>query len=233
MTVFVLAREGTDDLASETRYDAGFVNASAKVVVVPIIGSPIEQLTQVTNIPFESGDIVCFAGICPRPLSFQIANIAKERKENFMPGRGIDHRGIDIAQGKIQHRQAIEKNFQQAWPYVMCIGDPESARLSFELVKNLDPAVYWSEYQPETYTLEHLLSVASVVYNWQVPRWFSLVDLSLRDLELAPIMYASHKWDEWVSFYPSNGNFKLENHVQLSPVWLAGSVKPLGHWKRV
>jgi len=49
-------------------------------------------------------------------------------------------------------------------------------------------------------------------------------------LELAPVMYASHMWHDWIAFYPANGNFKLENHAQLHPVWLAGSTKPLEYW---
>jgi hypothetical protein len=68
--------------------------------------------------------------------------------------------------------------------------------------------------------------------HWQAPNWFKIVDMSVRNLELAPIMYAHHMWHDWIAFYPANGNFKLENHSQIYPVWLAESEKPLEYWRR-
>ena len=134
--------------------------------------------------------------------------------------------------GKINKRQPLEQNYQTAWPYLMVIGDPELAKTSFEIVEHLDSAEYWPNYFPDAPELIHLLGVVSLTGYWQTPEWFKLVDLSIRDLEIAPVMYASHTWHDWIAFYPANGNFKLENHTQLFPVWLDESEKPLEHWKR-
>ena len=114
----------------------------------------------------------------------------------------------------------------------MIIGDPALAKKSFEILPELDSTVYWPNYTPEPghVRIEHLLAVVAATGLWETPDWFKIVDLSVRDLELAPVMYASHMWHDWIAFYPANGNFKLENHSQLHPVWLAGSTKPLEYW---
>jgi hypothetical protein len=233
MTIHVLTLPGQEDLYKATKFDCSFVDITNNVVPFDIKGTAMEQLDQLKELKLESGDIVCMAGLCPRPMTFHVSTLAKETKENYMPGLGIDHRSVAIATGKMQHRLPIENNYQMAWPYVMVIGNVESAMLSFELLKHLDPADYWPEYTPQEPILEHLLSVAATAGNWQTPNWFKVVDLSIRDLEIAPIMYASHTWHDWISFYPSNGNMKLENHAQLFPVWLAGSKRPLEYWQRV
>lgn len=77
----------------------------------------------------------------------------------------------------------------------------------------------------------HWLSAAAALHtSWLAPDWFPVVDLSVRDLEISPVMYATNHWNDWIAFYPSNGAFKLENHAQLYPVWLDGSTKPLEFW---
>lgn len=233
MTFFVIVRPGEDNLAEVSRLDISFVQPGAKVELVKLESTnATEQLKIIAALNFESGDVVCLAGLCVRRTTLDVVELAKQSKLNYTPGHGMDHRGVGIPPGKISIRQPIEKNYQKAWPYLLVIGDPESAKVSFELLQHLDPADYWSNYIPESPNLLHLLGVVVSTGYWQSPDWFKLVDLSIRDLETAHIMYASHAWHDWIAFYPANGNFKLENHSQLSPVWLAGSTKPLEHWKR-
>ena len=230
-TVYIVVSPGREQLAKVTQNDIAIVDATVKSVLVETSADPLEQLSQLARLEFESGDILCLAGLCPRRTTFEFANIAKSRNENYMPGTGIDHRGMDLPNGKIYHRAAIEKNLYAVWPYVAVIGNPETAALSFEVVALLDKSLYWANYEPETPLLEHLLAVSSSTGYWTSPTWFKVVDMSMRDLEVAPVMYANHAWDDWIAFYPANGNFKLENHSQVNPVWLAGSVKPLEYWR--
>lgn len=232
MTVHVLVPPGKEALARATKEDIKQVDVSQTVNLISTEESAWRQLKDISNINFEPGDIVCIAGLCPRQTTFKVAEIAKETSTNFMPGFGMDHRGVQIEPGKIQHRLPIEKNSYTAWPYLAVIGNPETAKLSFEIIEHLESETYWPEYVPETVLLEHVLAVVSGTGYWETPEWFKVVDLSIRDLELAPVMYSSHNWHDWIAFYPANGNFKLENHTQLHPVWLAGSEKPLEYWER-
>ena len=233
MTFFVIVRPGEDSLAEVSRLDISFVQPGAKVELVKIESTdPAEQLKAIASLNFESGDVLCLAGLCVRRTTLDVIELAKQSKLNYTPGHGMDHRGVEIPPGKISIRQSIEKNCQSTWPYLLVVGDPESAKLSFDLFQHLDPNDYWPNYVPDPVDLLHLIGVVVSTGYWQSPDWFKLVDLSIRDLEIAPIMYASHTWHDWIAFYPANGNFKLENHSQLSPVWLAGSTKPLEHWKR-
>lgn len=227
MTVFVITPPGKEDLAKVTTEDVKLVDISQPVVIVNTTDDANQQLKDIASLSLSPGDIICKAGTCLRQTTFNIANIAKERKENYMPGEGVDHRGVVIPTGKIRHRLAIENNLYTVWPYISVIGDPDSAKLSFEVIEHLDKNNYWPNYEPEVVLLEHLLAVASSVGNWKTPSWFKIVDMSIRDLEIAPVMYSSHAWDDWIAYYPANGNFKLENHSQLFPVWLAESKKPL------
>lgn len=232
MTLYVITPPGQDKLASVSKYDASFSSPPTKVEIVNVDESPLAQLKALLAIDLQPGDIICQAGLCIRRTVLEIVELAKTTKQNYMPGEGIDHRGVPIEQNKIQHRLPLEKNGQGAWPYVMVIGNPESAKLSFELFEHLESDSYWHTYTPEIPTLSHMLGVISMTGLWEVPKWFKVVDLSIRDLEIAPVMYASHMWHDWIAFYPANGNFKLENHTQLHPVWMAGSEKPLEHWAR-
>lgn len=232
MTFYIIVSPGKENLAEVSKIDIGLVMPGARVELVKIDNVPSSQLDTIASLNFESGDVVCFAGLCVRRTTLDIVELAKTTKLNYMPGSGVDHRGVPIPTGRINKRQAIEQNYQTAWPYLMVIGDAESARTSFEILKHLDAAEYWPNYVPDIPELTHLLGVVSLTGHWQVPEWFKLVDLSIRDLELAPVMYASHTWHDWIAFYPANGNFKLENHAQLFPVWLDDSEKPLEHWKR-
>ncbi len=232
MTFFIIVPPGKDRLAEVSKIDIGFVSPGAKVEFVKVDDVPLSQLKTIAGLNLESGDVICLAGLCVRRTTLDVIELARQTKLNYMPGAGVDHRSVPIPPGKISVRQPIEKNYQTSWPYLMIIGEPETAKLSFDLFDKLDPADYWANYVPDMPELLHLLGVVSATGFWQTPEWFKLVDLSIRDLEIAPVMYASHTWHDWIAFYPANGNFKLENHSQLFPVWLAGSEKPLEHWKR-
>lgn len=232
MTFYVIVPPGKENLAEVSKIDIGFVLPGSKVEFVKVDGEPSLQIKTLASLNLEAGDVICFAGLCVRRTTIDAMELCRFTKLNYMPGAGVDHRGVPIPAGKIGRRQPIEKNYQTAWPYLMVIGDPETAKISFELLEHLNPADYWPNYVPDTPELVHLLGVISMTGYWQAPEWFKLVDLSIRDLEIAPVMYASHRWHDWIAFYPANGNFKLENHAQLFPVWLDGSEKPLEHWKR-
>jgi hypothetical protein len=227
MTVFVITSPGKEDLAKVTKEDVNLVDVSQPVVIVNTVDDVVQQLKDIANLNLATGDIICKAGTCLRQTTFEIADIAKQRQENYMPGQGVDHRGVSIPAGKIKNRLAIENNLYTAWPYLIVIGNPDSAKESFELIEHLDKTAYWPYYEPETVLLEHLLAVVAAVGDWHTPSWFKIVDMSIRDLEIAPVMYSSHVWDDWIAYYPANGNFKLENHSQLFPIWLAESKKPL------
>jgi len=232
MTFYIIVPPGKDRLAEVSTIDIGLVSPGAGVELVKVDDIATSQLKTIASLNLEPGDVICFAGLCVRRTTLDIIELSKRNKLNYMPGSGVDHRGVPILPGKINKRKPIEKNYQTAWPYLMVIGDPESAKDSFELFEHLDPADYWSNYVPDTPEIIHLLGVISLSGNWQTPDWFRLVDLSIRDLEIAPVMYASHTWHDWIAFYPANGNFKLENHSQIFPVWLDSSEKPLEHWYR-
>ncbi len=232
MTVHILVPPGKESMARITKEDVKQVDINQTVNLIRTEASAWRQVKDLSNIVYEAGDIVCIAGVCPRQTTFNVANLAKLNKTNYMPGTGVDHRGVQIEPNKIQHRLPIEKNYYTAWPYLAVIGDPESAKLSFELIEHLESKDYWPEYVPEEVLLEHVLAIVSATGSWETPSWFKIVDMSIRDLEIAPVMYSSHAWHDWIAFYPANGNFKLENHSQLHPVWLANSEKPLEYWER-
>ena len=231
MTFHILTVDEHSKHVEITRKDIKFTTVDHAINIVTMEATPLETIKKLSAIPFEAGDVICLAGLCPRKATFTIIDLAKERKENYMPGCGVDHRGVPIGPGKIKSRLPIEKNYQEAWPWLAVIGDPESAKLSFEVLLNLTPEDYWPVYTPETVEIPHLLSTLTMTGFWTAPAWFKVVDLSVRDLELAPVMYASHMWHDWIAFYPANGNFKLENHSQLHPVWLAQSEKPMEYWR--
>lgn len=232
MTLHIVTPPNHDEHVKITSMDAKFVNASIEINVVNVEQDPYSQVRQLATLDLKAGDIICLAGTCTRQSTTAIAELAAAKKINFMPGTGTDHRGVPIEPHKINARAPIEKNDITAWPYLMVIGDPELAKKSFEILPELDSALYWPNYvpEPDQVRIEHLLAAVASTGLWETPDWFKIVDLSVRDLELAPVMYASHMWHDWIAFYPANGNFKLENHSQLNPVWLAGSNKPLEYW---
>jgi hypothetical protein len=232
MTLHILTLPGRTNHADITKIDAKFVDATMPINIVDLPDDAWEQLKILSTLKLESGDIICRAGLCPRQTTFEIAKVAAAKKLNFMPGTGVDHRGQPIPPGKILERLPLEKNGNNIWTYLLIVGDPETAQLSFELALHLDKTMYWQNYEPEVPTLEHVLGVVFSTGHWHAPDWFKIVDMSVRNLELAPIMYAHHMWHDWIAFYPANGNFKLENHSQIYPVWLAESEKPLEYWRR-
>ena len=233
MTLHIIAQPDSDDLVKVTTMDAKFVNASVEINVIEVDKDPYEQIKKLATIDYKAGDIIVMAGCCPRQHTTLIAELAAKDKVNYMPGTGIDHRGVELESHKINFRKPIEANEQTAWPYIMVVGNPELAKQSFEVFPELDSSLYWPNYvpDPEAVRLEHLLGAIAATGLWETPSWFKVVDTSVRDLELSHVMYASHMWHDWIAFYPSNGNFKMENHAQLYPVWLAGSTKPLEYWK--
>jgi hypothetical protein len=231
MTVYILTTAGREEHATISKVDIKFVDASMPVNIINVDADPYKQIKALATIDYKAGDIICIAGTCLRHTPFEIAKIAAANNINYMPGTGVDHRGVTIQSGKIYSRNAIEKNYSTAWPYIMIVGNPESAKLSFEIFEEILSELYWPNYVPEVIAIEHLLAAVAAAGHWETPEWFKIVDMNIRDLELAHVMYASHNWDDWIAFYPSNGNFKLENHAQLLPVWLADSTKPLEYWK--
>ena len=233
MTLHIIAPPGSEDSVKITSIDAKFVYASVEINVIEVDKDPYEQIKKLATIDYKPGDIIAMAGCCTRQHTNLIAELAIQTKTNIMPGTGVDHRGVEIEPNKINFRKPIEANEQTAWPYLMVVGDPEMAKKSFEIFPELDSSLYWPNYvpDPEAVRLEHLLGAIAATGLWETPEWFKIVDTSVRDLEIAKVMYASHMWHDWIAFYPSNGNFKMENHAQLYPVWLAGSTKPLEYWK--
>lgn len=231
-TIHVLVYENQTNLYEVTKRDAQQVDTLNVYNQVNLSGSYVEQLKVLSQIEYQPGDVICFAGACVRQFTQHISDIAKNSKLNYMPGHGVDHRGQPIPFAKISRRIPIDKNFYEVWPSLMVIGNPESARTSFETLAQLDSSICWPHYEPENPTLEHYLSILPYAFDsWFAPHWFKIVDMSVRDLEVVPVMYATHRWHDWISFYPANKNFKLENHTQLYPVWLAGSSKPLEYWQ--
>jgi hypothetical protein len=233
MKLHIIAPPDSTDAVEVTSTDAKLVDASIDITIVHVEKDPYSQIKQLSTLELIAGDVICLAGTCLRQTVAAIAEIAINSKLNFMPGSGVDHRGVPIEPHKINFRSPMEKNNIKTWPYIMVIGNPELAKKSFEIFQDLDSKLYWPNYipDPEIVRVEHLLAVISVTGLWEVPPWFKIVDMSVRDLEIAPVMYSSHMWHDWIAFYPANGNFKLENHTQLYPVWLAGSTKPLEYWK--
>jgi len=231
MTFHILTNHPDGKLVTITKKDLMYTTTDHKINIVTMESTPLDTIKKLSTLDFDAGDVICLAGLCPRKTTFEIIELAKERKENYLPGQGVDHRGVPIESGKIKNRLAVEKNHLTAWPFLAVIGDPESAKLSFEMLSLLEPELYWPDYVPDEPHITHLLAVLTATGLWTAPEWFKLVDLSIRDLELAPVMYASHMWHDWIAFYPANGNFKLENHSQLFPVWIADSEKPMEYWQ--
>jgi hypothetical protein len=217
------------DLYNVTKEDVLTINNDVETIYIELLeDNPKKQLLELSRIPLEDGDILCQAGLAPRPLSFKLLEIAKENKENIVPGKLVDHRLLEIPNKKLLKRKVQEENNQTSIPYIMLIGDSMSAVESLMLIANFKEEQLWTNYLPEKSDLQHWLSaMVSLLPSWTSLDTFPLVDLSIRDLETDPVMYATNTWHDWISYYPSNGNFKLENHVQLFPVWLDNSKKTL------
>lgn len=227
MTCYVFGKD--IELYNVTKEDILTTNNDIETVYVELLeDDPVKQLLELSKTPLEDGDILCKAGLAPRTLSFKILELAKENKENIVPGKIVDHRLLEIPKKKLLKRKVQEENNQTSIPYIMLIGDSMSAVESLMLMANFKQEELWINYLPEKAELEHWLSaMVSLFPSWKALDKFPLVDLSIRDLETDPVMYATNTWHDWISYYPSNNNFKLENHVQLFPVWLDGSTKTL------
>lgn len=231
MTIYIIADPENVDLATVTEKDLDLQGIKTKKTRLDLAVNPFEQIKQLADFDFDNGDIVCFAGIVLRTLVWNFSQMASETKFNLMPGKIVDHRSYPIADGMFFSRKPQEENGYLGVPYVMLIGDSAGAKESWQTITMLDEDRVWNFYKPERLTLHHWLSAAAALHtSWKTPAWFPIVDLSVRDLEITPIMYATNHWSDWISFYPSAGNFKLENHAQLSPVWLDRSTKPLEYW---
>jgi len=230
MTVHILVTPGQERLAEVSKFDIQISCPTTDINVIILDITPFKQIAHLGTLDYSAGDVILIAGACPRPVTFEIAKIARDTKQNYMPGKGMDHRGVELPRGSIKHRLPIEHNNHAAWPYIAIIGNPEAAKLSFQLVAHLHQADYWPVYCPEIPMLQHLLAVLPSTGLWEAPQWFEIVDMSTQDLNLSLTMYTSHVWHEWISFFPAAQNFKLENHAQIRPIWLAGSEKPLEYW---
>jgi len=232
MTVYVIDNAKKPKLFDVTEQDIKFHDPHLGAVRLPAFDNPVDQLKQLQTLPLDAGDIICFAGLTPRRHTWLMRDLAVGKSWNLMPGRLVDHRTVDVGLGKIFKRKPQELNGHPGSPYVMLIGDPLSAVESWSTIQNFTPEEIWPTYLPETPTILHWLSAAAALMpGWLTPEWFPMVDTSVRDLEIAPVMYASNQWSDWIAFYPANGNFKLENHSQLYPVWLDESEKPLEYWR--
>lgn len=232
MTVYVIDNAQQPRLFDVTRHDIKFYDPHCEIVKLDAQPAVKDTLNQLISLPLNAGDIVCSAGLAPRRHTWSMAELAIDKKINLMPGRLVDHRYVDIGPGKFFHRKPQEENGHSGCPHLMVIGDPLSAVESWLSIQQFKPEEIWTQYLPDNPTLAHWLSaVAALFPNWLTPSWFPIVDTSVRDLEIAPVMYATNHWADWIAFYPANGNFKLENHSQLYPVWLDHSEKPLEYWR--
>ena len=232
MTVYVIDNKQQPNLAKVTVYDIKLHDPHLNPIIVNQEENPADQLKALAQLDLNNGDIICFSGLVLRPMTWAMIDHAVNLQKNLMPGQTVDHRLIKIEQGKFFRRRTQEQNEHTGIAYLMIIGDAAGAIESWNTVLELPPEEIWSKYLPETLSVQHWLSAAAELHSsWITPNWFKIVDMSIRDLELAPVMYASNRWEDWIAFYPANGNFKLENHSQLNPVWLDSSEKPLEYWK--
>lgn len=233
-TVYIIADLENIELDRVTLGDLKICLPDAKSMLIEQAEDPLDLLDDLQDLDLKDGDVVCFAGIALRGQTWNVLEIAQERKWNMMPGQMVDHRSLPIPPGTFYSRRAQESNGHTGIPYVMLIGDAEKAKFSWQTIQNFSPEKIWMDYMPERLTAYHWLSAAaSIDPSWVTPTWFTVVDLSIRDLDIVPTMYATNHWSDWIAFYPANGNFKLENHAQLNPVWFDRSTKPLEYWKHV
>jgi hypothetical protein len=87
MTFFVVVRPGEDRLAEVSKLDINFVQPGAKVEFVKLENNvPVEQLRVLANLKLEAGDVICLAGLCVRRTTIDIIELAKNTKQNYMPG---------------------------------------------------------------------------------------------------------------------------------------------------
>lgn len=233
-TVYIINDQKNSNLHKVTLEDLKFCAPDAKVDLVDQPKDPLDLLKNLQDLNLEDGDIVCFSGLAVRQTTWNALQIAQERQWNIMPGQIVDHRCVAIPQGTFYFRRAQESNNHPGIPYIMLIGDSAGAKNSWSNVQDFATEDIWHAYLPDTLTAYHWLSAAaSLDRSWITPTWFPVVDLSIRDLDLIPTMYSTNHWSDWIAFYPANGNFKLENHAQVHPVWFDHSTKPLEHWTHV
>lgn len=231
MNVHIIQSPDRPELATVTTRDLEIQEKKHKVSQIAWHEDPRQLAYNLIDADIHDGDVICFAGTVLRTAIWEMLAIARQRQVNLMPGRIIDHRGVSIPNGKFFSRKPQEANGHLGVPHVMLIGDTAAAKQSWKVLLDLEPSDVWSLYQPESITIQHWLSAAAALHpQWLTPDWFPVVDLSVQDLELLPVMYATNHWSDWIAFYPASGHFKLENHVQTYPVWLDNSAKPLEHW---
>lgn len=232
MTVYIIENKQQSKLTDVTTYDIKLQDPQIQPVILTEEETPRLQLKILSSLNLAAGDIVCFSGIALRSTTWNMINIAVDKKFNLMPGQLVDHRLLPIDDGKFFHRKPQEINGHLGIPYVMIVGDPVGALESWQVVQEMSLEKIWSNYLPDVPSIFHYLSAAAALHSsWLTPTWFPIVDMTVRDLELTPVMYATNRWEDWIAFYPANGNFKLENHTQLNPVWFDSSEKPLEYWK--
>ena len=96
MTFYVIVPPGKDRLAEVSKIDIGFVSPGAQVELINVDDIPLSQLNAIASLNLESGDVVCFAGLCVRRTTLDVIELAKNNKLNYMPGAGVDHRGVEL-----------------------------------------------------------------------------------------------------------------------------------------
>jgi hypothetical protein len=228
---YILYTEGLENQIAITEYDLKSVfSANSAIIHIKIEGK--ETLKKLQELPLEAGDVICYAGITLRLTMQTIIDIAKEKVLNIVPGNLVDHREQPIGVGKFLELKPIEQNEHNNYPYIIVIGNAESFKDSIYTIQQFTHEEIWPIYCPEEPTLMHWLAAAMFISEYTIsPTWFNLINMAIRNMELAPVMYAHNPWHDWISFYPAKTSFKLENHAQLLPVWLAESYKPLEYWK--
>lgn len=225
--IYILHTDKTRDLAKLTEFDISRqLRADFPRSLILLDENPRSSLRTLSEIEFAPGDLICFAGLILGPNIQTLIDYAVEKQINTTAGKLVDHRCLPIETGKISKYKSIEVNNYNAYPYYIIVGNPEQLKLSFEITLEFTLDQLAFNYLPEQESLLFLLACATTLGDcWQ--KDFELVDMSVRDLEIARVMYASNMWHDWISFYPTSPGFKLENHTILPPLWLEESRKPL------
>ena len=64
------------DLYNVTKEDVLTINNDVETIYIELLeDNPKKQLLELSRIPLEDGDILCQAGLVPRPLSFKLLEI--------------------------------------------------------------------------------------------------------------------------------------------------------------
>ena len=65
------------DLYNVTKEDILTINSDVETVYIELLEDNTKgQLLELSQVPLEDGDILCQAGLAPRPLSFKVLEVA-------------------------------------------------------------------------------------------------------------------------------------------------------------